>query len=668
VRQVLAGVAALLVLGAVVWVASTTLEGRDAERTSAEAPDETVDAYLAAWAAGDHDAMAELVRDPPATFVTDHEQLRDGLEVAELEIERLDLEADVDGRASATARVTAELEVLGELTWDVELRVLRERGRWGVAWTPAALHPDWRPGLRFVTTTAPAERAPILARDGTALAGPGERVTFGFEPGAIGSEDEVVSAFEAAFPGSGATAERLLGQGGLVPGWFYPVVSLPAEQATDGGRELSGVPGVLRRSEEGARNLLAEDFAVHVVGRTGEATAEELERLGPPYEAGDHVGRTGLEEVLERRLAAREERRVELRDGASGPVRVTLAVGAVDREGDDGDLDAGPVTTTLDVTVQRAVENTLLGRRTPAAIVAVDAADGAVRAAASRPLDGFNRAFEGRYAPGTALAPVVVDALVAAGGETTIDVECPAEAIVAGRRVTNSAEVELGATTLPEAIGAGCATSLASIGAEVGAGALSEAATRFGAGTEPVVQLFANGLSFPDPVDVGEAAVAAAGQGRVEVSPLHLATVAAASATGTWWPAYLLATDGPGSSSALAPGSLDGLHQLIGRGGVSTQAPGLTGLAGTAAGAGDDVHAWFLGAVDGLGFVVLLEATEDPGEVVTLAERFARELAALERAPADDAPVDDAPTDDAPTDEAPTDTATSDEDVTDEAG
>jgi hypothetical protein len=635
VRQVLAGLAAVLVLGAVLGVAYRTLEDRG-EPAAVDAPDATVDAYLGAWADGDHDAMVELVRDPPATFVADHEQLRDGLQVDRLDIERTELDEDVDGRATATAVVTADLDVVGTVSWEVEIRVLRERGRWGVAWTTESLHPNWRPGLRFVTTLEPAERAPILARDGTELAGPGQRVTFGFEPATVDSTGEVVDAFEAAIPGSGVTAERLLDQGGLVDGWFYPVVSLPAEQAADIGSELVGVPGVLRRTEDGARNLLADGFAVHVVGRTGEATAEELERLGPPYEPGDHIGRTGLEEVLERQLAAREEVRVELRDGETGPVRATLAAGAVARDGDEDDLEAGPVTTTLDVLAQRAVENTLLGRSTPAAIVVVDT-DGAVRASASRPVDGFNRAFEGRYPPGTAVAPIVVEALVAAGGDPTATVACPAESILAGRRVENVAGADLGEAPLPEAVAAGCATSLAGLGVELGAQALSDAAARFGEGVAPIVPLFANPLSFPAPVDLGEAAVAAAGQARVEVSPLHLATIAAATSSGRWSPPYLLEADGPGDDIALTPGALDGLQQVL-AGAGELDAPGLSGLPGSARGADDSVHSWFLGTYEGLGIAVLVEDDADGvDEAGALAARLVRELQALEDAPADDA-------------------------------
>jgi hypothetical protein len=633
VRQVLAGLAAVLVVAVAVVTVLRTLDERErAPLAAADVPDRTAEAYLEAWAAADHDAMLELVRDPPASFVADHDQLLEGLGVDGLTVALDELVEDVDGRATAQGTVTAEVAIVGPVSWEVELQLLRERGAWGVAWTPAALHPDWRPGLRFVTSTVATERAPVLAADGTPLAGPGQRVTFGFEPGAVRERDEVVEAFEAAVPGAGGTADRLLGQGGLVDGWFYPVVSVSADAAGDAWSILTGTPGVLRRTDDGARSLLADGFAVHAIGRTGEATAEELARLGPPYEPGDVIGRTGLEAVLERRLAEREEVRIELRDGDTGPVRATLGTAAV-RDGEPVDTDVGPVTTTLDVTVQRAIENTLVGRDQAAAIVVVDATDGAVRGTASRPIDGFNRAFEGRYPAGTAIAPVVVDALTAAGGDPTDPAACPVEAIVAGRAVTNADEVELGEVPVVAAAAGGCSTTLARIGSELGAEALTEAAARFGAGEELGLPIAANGLSYPEPVDAGDAAVSAAGQGRVEVSPLHLATVAAAASTGSWWTPYLLEADGPGTATSLAPGALDGTRRLF----VDDVGDGLSGFAAGARGFDGSLHRWFVGTVDDLGVAILLEdegeGTDDPRD---LAVRFARELRAVAAAPTDD--------------------------------
>jgi hypothetical protein len=657
VRQVLAGIAAVLVVVAVVAVGWRALEGSEAVGSdTADAPEATVDAYLGAWASGDHDAMVALVRTPPDAFVAHHDQLREGLGVDTLTVERTALVEDVDGRATATATVSADVPDVGTLRWDVEVRVLRERGDWGVAWTPGALHPDWRPGLRFTVSTVETERAPILATDGTQLAGPGQRVTFGFEPGAVTSRDDLVEAFDAAVPGSGATAARLLDQPGLVDGWFYPVVSLSPEVAGDAGRELRGVPGVLRRSEDGARSLLADDFAVHVVGRTGEATAEELERLGPPYAPGDVIGRTGLEAAFEARLAEGEQVRVELRDGVDGPVRVTLATSVAGEfvegdgdAGDDGDdadsADPRALRTTIDVTVQRAIENTLLGRETPAAIVAVEVDSGAIRGVASRPIDGFDRALQGRYPPGLAVAPIVVDALASTDRDPTVTVACPAEVVAGGRRVGDPSAEDLGELDLPAAVAAGCATSLAALGADLGGAALVESAARFGAGRDLELPLTSNGLDLPPPADAGEAAVAAAGRGTVEISPVHLATVAAAAASGRWAAPFLLEEDGPTDAAPLAPGALDGTRRLLAvpdadpETDVDVAAPGLVGFSASAPTFDGREHRWFVGTVDDVAIAVLLEddgeaedGVDDPAEV---AARFARELRALADAPVD---------------------------------
>jgi hypothetical protein len=582
--------------------------------------------------------MAALVRDPPDDFVPIHEQLREGLELEGLTAGRDDLRTDVDGRASATATIAAAIPDFGDLTWEVELQLLRERGTWGLAWQPASLHPEWRPGLRFAVSREVVDRLPIEAVDGTALAGPGERVTFGFEPSTVADPDEVVDAFEDAIPGSGETAERLLRRSGLVDGWFYPVASLPADDAADIDPDLTRVRGILRRVEEGSRGLLADGFAVHVVGRVDEATAEQLEQLAPDYERGDEVGQFGLEAVFEGRLGPAAQATAELRDGIDGPVRTTLGSGRYD--GGDSTLD-GALRTTLDVTVQRAIENTLLGLEDPAAIVVVDGEDGAIRGSASRPLTAFNRAFEGRYAPGSTSSLVTAEALLADGASPEDDVTCPADTAVDGAVVVNADGTALGDTTLGEAFAASCDTSLARLAADLGTDAMTSAAARFGFGVDPAVPLEAFGGAFPEPTDAAELAVAAVGQGRVELSPLHLASVAAATVTGVWHQPYLLADDGPGERRELADGTATALQDLLTAATPSTIAePGLAGTTSSAPGirAGP---AWFVGTVDGLGVAVLVEeADTGDDDAAPLAARFVRELQALRDTPADVADPD----------------------------
>lgn len=591
-RQVLATIAAVLVLAGAVGGAYWWLDQQrpGAREEIDEGAAETAEAYLAAWAEGDHSAMVDLLRTTPSGFVAVHEQLREGLGVDRLRTVLDDVEEVGDGRALALGTVRADVPQIGEVTWPVRLHLLRERGRWGIAWEQDGLHPEWAPGLQFAILHEDVGRELLLAHDGEVLAGPGERVTFGFEPGAVRDRETLVTAFESAVPGTGDTVRRILGRGRLVDHWFYPVVSLPVDEArVAAAAGLSGVPGVLRRTESGTRTLLADNFAVHLVGRVAEATAEQLEQLGEPYVRGDHVGQSGLEAALERRLAAGERVTLALRDGSRGPIRAVLATARVSEHGIDPDVPAGPVTTTLDVLVQRAVENVLLDREAPAAIVVVDGADGAVRASASRPVAGFDRAIAGRYPPGGAFLPVVAEAAAVAG--------------------TSREQVDVDA--------------------------LTAAAGRLGFGAADRLPLTTFGGSFPTVLD-GDLPGARNGQAQVEASPLHLASVAAATVSGAWHPPYLLLEDGPGEARQLGPGGLDAARSALGDATPATAGEvGIRGIAATSRGVGGVTHAWFLGTVDGLGFVVLLETGGSADEATDLAVRFVGELRALAEAPTD---------------------------------
>ena len=79
-----------------------------------------------------------------------------------------------------------------------------------------------------------------------------------------------------------------------------------------------------------------------------------------------------------------------------------------------------------------------------------------------------------------------------------------------------------------------CNTAFISASAGVPDADLVAAAESFGFNTDYSVGLNTFGGSFPTPADATEHAAASIGQGRVEASPLHMATVAAAVIDGTW--------------------------------------------------------------------------------------------------------------------------------------
>lgn len=648
-RDLLAVVVGLLVVGGIAyggWIfLSDTFDPAAAEPEPGEEAGATADAYLDAWAANDLARMDSLVRAAPEDFDEVHRQLLAGLEPTSFEVTGGEPVEPVDGRAIVPVTVALGLDnAIGDISWDTELELIRDRALWAVDWSPSTIHPELRPGWAFDTTSTPVEREPILAADGTALAGGGPAVTFGFRPGSVTDADALVRAFAAAIPGSEQAAERELSRGDLNEDWFYAIATVSQDRAQEASNQLRESMGVRTRQAPGARALFDAGFARHIVGVVSEATAEQLEELGPDAEPGIQVAQFGLEAAFDEQMTGSDIVQVGLREQSAddGELRVVLGEAQSDP--------SSAVETTLDITVQQAIENTLADIGEPAAIVVVDGQDGAIRGSASRPMGGFNRAFSGRYPPGSTFKLITAEALIAAGVNADDEVACPAETTVGGLRVPNSGARDLGTTTFATAFDESCNTTFATLGAQLGGDALAEAAGRFGFGVDPLVPLTAFGGSFPTPGDTAEAGAAAFGQARVETSPLHLASVVAATVNGEWHQPYLLVSEGPGETRPLATGTPDPLRTLLrsavtdGTGSAADVAgQEVAGKTGTAEGEGGVEHAWFIGTHDGLGFAVLVEDGGSGGEVAApLAGRLVEELARLAAAEEDDAQNGDA--------------------------
>ncbi len=619
------------------WLLTSTEPEQPDEEVVADGAAEVVDAYLAAWTAGDTAAMQEQLTDePPEDFAARHEQLTEALQPTSFAVTAGTLSEPADGRAEAAVTVAATpADAPRTVEWETTLELSRNRGVWTVDWSLSTLHPELRPTWEFATETEEVARRPILAADGTELASDDGR-WLGFVPGTIEDEERVVAAFERALPGTGSLAERELNRGELVDDWFYPVVVVSRSRAEAAWITLRRTPGIAepRDPPEGQqRALLDLGFARHLVGVVAEATAEQLEELeerGVDAPVGTYVPQFGLEATFDDQLTGSEVFRVGLREASGGPL--THTIDEVQAE------PSAPVETTIDVGVQRAIENTLTEVEDPAAIVVVDGADGAIRGTASRPLSGFDRARTGRYPPGSAFKIVTLEAALAAGYDLDDEVACPARAVVGGLAVTNAGDRDLGTITLGEAFAASCNTSFAVLGAELGAAALEEAARRFGFEEEPLHPLGAFGGSFPSPADTAEVAAASFGQARIEASPLQLAAMVAAVTEGVWHQPYVLADDGPGSSQPLATGAAERLRAALelavaeGTGELAgIEGGGVGGKTGTAqADGGSTEHAWFVGTYDGLGFAILVEGGGSGAEVAApLAARLATELQRL---------------------------------------
>ena len=588
-------------------------------------PDPVAAAYLEAWGRRDWAAMQAQVNAPPADFAARHTAMLDALRVSEASFAPGPATVD-DDRAQVPFQARLTLRALGEWSYQGLLRLVRRDGRWRVDWAPATLHPDLAPGLRFQRTRTWPDRAPILAADGSQLAGPGPMVTISIVGDRVKDPAAVADALATHAQVPRDAAGKALAQAKRRPNQAVPVTTLPQADYDQVREAIYPVPGLSFEKVVG-REYHGPPSTRVLLGSVGPVTADDLKKLGGPYQTGDQAGHgNGLEAAFERRLAGTPSGEVRLAGKDGQPVKVLQRFA-----GKDGQA----VETTIDPRVQRAAEAALDPVAKPAALVAVRPSTGALVAVVNTPVSGYNRALLGRYPPGSTFKVVTAAALLVGGLRPADPVDCPKEAKVGGRTFGNFEDEVLGRIPFSGAFANSCNTAFVQQAAErLDGDRLVAAAARFGFGLDPSPGIPAVTSRVPPPSDRADLAAESFGQGRVTVSPLQMALVAATVANGRWPHPTLVAGDRDGSSSndsssndsgggepARSPDPLDAkvagtlrtlMRQVVTQG-TAAQAglpAGVAGKTGTAEfGTGDPLptHAWFIGFRGDLAFAVIVE-------------------------------------------------------------
>ncbi|HVM15600.1 MAG TPA: penicillin-binding transpeptidase domain-containing protein [Egibacteraceae bacterium] len=361
-----------------------------------------------------------------------------------------------------------------------------------------------------------------------------------------------------------------------------------------------------------------------LAGSLGEATAEQLEELGVPYLPGDVVGQSGMQRSLERRLAGDPGGEIRIVAGEGEVVKVLQEFPSTDPQ---------PVRTTLDPAVQGAGSAALAPIGRPSALVAVDVPTGEVRAAVNSPVAGFDRALSGRYPPGSTFKVVTTAALLAGGLDPAATVQCPGRYTVGGRSFRNAGFSALGPISFREAFAESCNTAFVSQAEQLPEGVLETTARLFGFNVDYDVGVPVADARFPEPTDAVDHVAASIGQGRVEATPLHMASVAAAVARGQWVAPRILVDEpadpvvGEPLPAPVAAQMADLMRHAVAAGtGTEAQVPGepVAGKTGTAEfGAGSATHAWFIAYRGDLAIAVLVDGGGFGGAVAApAAARF----------------------------------------------
>jgi cell division protein FtsI/penicillin-binding protein 2 len=588
-------------------------------------PSEALDPFLTKWSEG-RDRAAARHTDAPRVARAALVANRAGLDGARVAAETLDVSEDGE-RATARVRMRWAVPGIGPWGYDTRVPLRKIDDEWKVHWRVTVVHPKLRGKERLGTTRELPRRAPIRDRAGRAIVQlrPVKRV------GAVVSEVDdpratAIGLARVLGVDAGPILSQLQGGG---PEQFVEAIVLREEHYAPLARQIASIPDVTVLDDT-ASIAPTREFARALLGTVAPATADQLEQLGAPYVAGDHVGQWGLQARFERRLAGTPDRRIVMRD-AEGRAFETL----FEKDGRPGRA----IRTTLDRRVQLAAERALGGGTGAAALIALDASAGNLLAVANRPTDSsFDRAIEGRYPPGSTFKVVSTAALLRSGLRTNAIVPCPATVTIRGRSFRNFEGSAAGAVPFSQDFAQSCNTAFISLAGRLSPTALTRAGRDYGLGRKlDSLPLPAPAAQVPpgrSPVERGAAMI---GQHEILASPMSMAGVAATVAAGRWHAPRLLASD-PRRAGPRLPRrerrTLARLMRSVVTSGTGTALAGIpggpAGKSGTAEyGSGNPppTHAWFIAFRRGIAVAVLVENGRAGGAVAApLAAAFLRTL------------------------------------------
>ncbi|MFW6641265.1 penicillin-binding transpeptidase domain-containing protein [Nocardiopsis algeriensis] len=376
--------------------------------------------------------------------------------------------------------------------------------------------------------------------------------------------------------------------------------------AADGTRlDTSGISGSLQM----------------IVGETGEASEEDVERLGPAYQVGDTVGVSGLQRTYEAQLAGEAATTIVKVDAAQAEDPASLEATEENTVASLDGSDGQDVVTSIDMAVQNAASAAILRSDDPAGMVAIRPSTGEVLAAVNVP-GGFNRAFEGQYPPGSVFKVISYSALLDNGMTMDTPMECPEEYDLGGWPFTNAGGAEYGAQSVTEAFATSCNTALVQeVGNRLNSDALVASAEQFGMNAPLSIGVPTFEPSFPAMDSSTMLGAQSIGQGQVLTSPLHMATVPAAVADGSWRHPVLVtepAAEGLPEPRPIAHAdALRTMMRAVITEGTAKDVPfegevhGKTGTAeyGTPEGEDEELptHAWMVGFKGDVAFAVVVD-------------------------------------------------------------
>lgn len=571
-------VAGLLTVVAVV----ATLVNVTACTPKPNGPEPTAEKFFAALATGDTAAAAEL-SDKPADARAALNEAWAGLQALKLDAQILGSKYAQD-TGSVTYRYTWHLPKNRTWTYDGQLNLVRDEGRWEVRWSATGLHPRLGEHQTFALRADPARRASVNERGGTDVLVPGNLYHYALDAKSAGAAlmSTARAVVDALRPFDNTLDPQRLAEQASSSKDALSLITLRQSDHDGVAGAIDALPGVVVTPQ--AELLPTDDtFARDIVSQVKSAVVDEL-------------------------------------DGQAGWRVVT-----VNQNGADVDVlnevpgaPAPSVTISLDRSVQNAAQNAVNTTGKKAMIVVIKPSTGEILAVAQNAAADTEGplATTGLYPPGSTFKIITAGAAIDRDMATPNTLlGCPGVMDIGHRTVPNYGGFDLGTVPMSRAFASSCNTTFAELASRMPPRGLTMAAAQYGIGPDYQIEGISTvSGSVPPTVNLAERTEDGFGQGKVLVSPFGMAMAAATVAAGKT-PVPQLIEGRPatvtGDRTPITPKMLDGLRpmmRLVVTNGTAKDLDGagdIRGKTGEAEFAGGS-HSWFAGYRGDMAFAALI--------------------------------------------------------------
>jgi cell division protein FtsI/penicillin-binding protein 2 len=545
-------------------------------------PEPTAQAFFAALATGNTGAAADL-SDKPADAQAALNEAWSGLQATGLDAQILSSKYAED-TGSVAYRYTWHLPKNRTWTYDGQLNMVRDEGKWEVRWSATGLHPDLGEHQTFALRADPPRRASVNERGGSDVLVPGYLYHYALDAKAAAGNlmPTAVAVADALRPFDDTLDPQRIAEQASSSAKPLDLITLRQADRDRVSAVLGNRPGVVVTPQ--AELLPTDDrFAPAIISQVKQSVVDELDG-----EAGWRV------------------------------VSVNQNGAEVDVLNEVPGAPAPSVTISLDRAVQDSAQDAvnMVGRK--AMIVAIKPSTGEILAVAQNAAADADgpAATSGLYPPGSTFKIITAGAAIDRDMATPNTLlGCPGHMDIGQRTIPNYGGFDLGTVPMSRAFASSCNTTFAELASRMPPKGLTTAAAQYGIGTDYVVDGITTVTgSVPPTVNLTERTEDGFGQGKVLVSPFGMALAAATVAAGKTPVPQLIEgrqTEVSADVPPISPKMLDGLRpmmRLVVTNGTATDLEGagdVRGKTGEAEFEGGS-HAWFAGYRGDLAFAALI--------------------------------------------------------------